>query len=113
MASRCGFSLWINYAKTALAELFSEELGFVIEIMPEYRKRIKEICKEYRVPFLFIAITSSDNSCTITADHINSRNEGKVLFKTSIENLRLMWESTSYQIEKLQSNSECAIKGIP
>lgn len=103
MASRCGFDVSIKNAQTALTELFSEELGFVMEMKTEDEERIFYICSSYHVPFSVIGKTSADNACIIGAD-----NRKRKLFKGVIEDIRLMWESTSYQLEKHQMNPVCA-----
>lgn len=101
MASRCGFHLNIKKQETALAELFSEELGFVIEMRIGNEKQVQTICESYSVPFSLIGRPWSFGVCIIYADN-------RVVFRYGINKLRLWWESTSYEIEKLQMNPACA-----
>ena len=103
MASRCGFSMVVKNSRNALAELFSEELGFVIEIRSESAKRIFEICDSYHIPFSILGLPLASNTCFIGAD-----DRKRKLFKGTTEELRLAWESTSYQIERLQTDPVCA-----
>lgn len=103
MASRCGFDISVKHTRTASAELFAEELGFVIEIRHEDEIKVHEICVSHHVPFLIIGQTLANNQCIVGAG-----NRKRKLFKGTTECLRLMWESTSYQLEKLQMNPKCA-----
>ena len=106
MASRCGFTLKVMDWNVVddmdiLDELFAEELGFVMELDPQSEKRVRAICDEFVIPFKWIGTTESTERCVIRDDH-------KEVFSTTIGELRLWWESTSYQIEKLQIDLECA-----
>jgi phosphoribosylformylglycinamidine synthase len=105
MASRCGFVLNVQHAQAALAELFAEELGFVIEINPDHEKQIREICASYQVPISIIGYSGTwgDGKCIVVANET-----GEALFEASITQLRTWWESTSHQIERLQMNALCA-----
>jgi len=102
MASRCGFSVSIPHAAEALASLFSEELGFVIELETENEKRVHEICVSFRVPISLIGTTCNDTACSITAT------DGGDLFRSTTMELRCWWEATSAKIEGLQMNAACA-----
>ncbi len=101
MASRCGFSVSIPHAGEALVSLFSEELGFVIEMNTESEKRVREVCESFEVAVSVIGITLASNACSVTAD------TGEI-WRSTISNLRVLWESTSARIEELQTNSACA-----
>ncbi len=105
MASRCGFAVYVNSAETALQELFSEELGFVMEVLPEWERRVCEICSEFDIPLSLIGTTHYDNVCGVVGT--SAAGDG-VLFEAYIEDFRLLWESTSFAIEKLQMNPVCA-----
>ncbi len=106
MASKCGFTLKVTDWNVVddmdiLDELFAEELGFVLEYLPNNSGRIRAICDEFDVPLSFIGKTNDTVKCLIRDDHHD-------VFATTISELRLWWESTSYEIEKLQMNPECA-----
>jgi phosphoribosylformylglycinamidine synthase len=102
MASRCGFHMIIPKGASALASLFSEELGFVIEYGTESKKQVLEICELFEVPISTIGITLDSKVCTISAT-----DAGEIWRSTSVD-LRSWWERTSSEIEKLQSNPQCA-----
>ncbi|HLC85585.1 MAG TPA: phosphoribosylformylglycinamidine synthase [Candidatus Nanoarchaeia archaeon] len=106
MASQCGFSVKVEVWNVVddmdiLDELFAEELGFVLEYLPNSANRIRAICDKSGVPFSLIGSTNNTGKCLIRDSHHD-------VFATTIGELRLWWESTSYKIEKLQINPECA-----
>ena len=104
MASRCGFRINISStdAKGALPELFCEELGFVIELRQEDERVIRVICNQLEVPFSVIGFPTDDRICEIVPYTAGA------VFESTITELRSWWESTSYQLDRLQINSECA-----
>ncbi|MFA6315288.1 MAG: phosphoribosylformylglycinamidine synthase [Candidatus Paceibacterota bacterium] len=100
MASYCGFRLALGKDIDLLAELFNEELGLILEFEREALCRIGEICSFYGIEICEIGITLPGTTCAIHG--------GGKTFLTSTEQLRTWWESTSYEIEKLQMNPQCA-----
>ncbi len=103
MASRCGFTLNVTSSETALSELFAQEAGYVLEIpesgfAPGY---IRKIVEDWGIPWRIIGTTSSDRTCIV-------RSAKQELYRTKVEKLRVLWESTSYQLERLQTDLACA-----
>ena len=103
LASRCGFSVSIPDAAAALANLFGEELGFVIELEEENRMRIWEVCNQFNIPIDTIGFTLKSPSC-----RVNAMNTGEELFRSTTMELRCWWEATSAKIEELQITLACA-----
>ncbi len=101
MASRCGFDLEVKNAQGALAQLFSEELGFVIEVGVENANQVQEICDSFGIPFSIIGMTTPRSRCRVCVG-------SEVLWRSTIYKLRTLWEATSTRIEALQMNPECA-----
>ncbi len=108
MASRCGFTIYVNDAATALPELFSEELGFVIEFMPDQENVITDICSQHGFPFARIGYSGGYNQSDEEACRIIVRDRGEVLLNEHVTQLRLWWEATSHELEKIQANPQCA-----
>jgi phosphoribosylformylglycinamidine synthase len=102
MASRCGFNIRVFNSKQPLAELFSEELGLVLEISNDKEYEVNLLCTEYNVPLLFLGRTVDNTGCMI----IDSRSQ--MIFRSTIMEMRSWWEQTSFEIEKLQMNPDCA-----
>jgi phosphoribosylformylglycinamidine synthase len=104
MASRCGFELYAETHEHALAELFSEEPGFVLEVLPESEDWVVETCEAFGVPCSLIGKTRDDGQCQAFASFLSN----ELLFDENISTLRGWWEATSHEIEKLQMNPTCA-----
>ena len=110
MASRCGFSIHVSTAKNALRELFSEELGCVLEVPRRNDRQVTQVCEEFGIPLLLIGSTSGREECTVSASVTSLADLGdeQLLFSCDIRTLRQWWERTSFEIEKLQVNPVCA-----
>jgi phosphoribosylformylglycinamidine synthase len=103
MASGCGFELNVKNERTWHSELFTEELGFVLEVdkTTTYAPvRINEICQEFGVPVAVVGQTSKDGVCKVVGRDY--------LWRTTTPGIRILWEVTSDQLQKLQKNPECA-----
>ena len=104
MASRCGFQIVLQNSSNVLADLFSEELGFVLEIEiadSHSMARIRNICSSYKVPLHFFCFTEADQICRVIG-------QAEELWRSTISELRVLWESTSAKLEGLQTNPVCA-----
>ncbi len=100
-AGNCGFHIEMNGPWTPFERLFAEELGAIMECRIADIQKVSEILKAYHLPFAFIGETKEEKRISIT---INSQ---RVLDSEMVE-LRQWWEETSYQIERLQMNPQCA-----
>ena len=102
-AGNCGIDVDISSvgARRAVPLLFSEELGLVIEYLPEQESEISDVFKRENIPFEIIGNTTDSKQILI---NIN----GEAVLSEDMRVLRGMWEETSYQLEKLQANPECA-----
>ena len=89
------FSTDIDY----MSYLFNEELGLVFEIDNRYKNQFMESINYY-CPCYVIGKTIPDRIFKLTYNNIN-------LLNTETRNLWNIWESTSFKLEKMQSNLEC------
>jgi phosphoribosylformylglycinamidine synthase len=101
MASNCGFHINVNSATTAMAELFSEEAGWVVELDAADMKRVDEICDQHGIPFEMLGITSLGQMCCV-----DSRAEDR-MFTGDISAIRADWNATSLELEKQQKTPAC------
>lgn len=101
MASRCGFDLSVPRDRDALASLFAEELGFVLEVHAADKERVLEICQVLDVPVSMIGETRAWAVCSIYHGK-------KTLWSGTTALLRKWWEATSAKLEALQSTPACA-----
>lgn len=83
------------------AILFSEELGFVVEYLPDREREVMDVLKRADIPFSIVGETTSDPEIVIRID-------GEVQVNAPMRALRAVWEETSYRLESLQTDPECA-----
>ena len=81
--------------------LFSEELGLVVEYMPEDETAILSALKNSAVPCQLIGKTTTDKTIKIVID-------GMPVLTEDMRVLRAMWEETGFQLERLQRTPELA-----
>ncbi len=111
-AGNCGLEIEFDsplvLEKSLISLLFSEELGLVIEYMPEKEEEIIGTLNKYFVPFKIIGRTLAEKRITI---NLISKNEDQIslnkVFDEDMRSLRAIWEETSYRLELLQANPEC------
>jgi len=84
---------------------FNEELGLVLEIDLENEKEFLDIIKKYKL----FEITSK---LGITKEEpvIKIQDNGNVLLKEDMRELRSLWERTSFELEKHQTNRKVALE---
>lgn len=84
--------------------LYNEELGFVTQIAPEHVNEVKRIFASAglidEVQFIGMAGNSSKQ--------ISIGFNGESVLESSVQDLRALWQETSYQMELLQSTKSCA-----
>jgi phosphoribosylformylglycinamidine synthase len=100
-AGNCGLEIEVHGTGTPIEHLFSEELGLVLECIPENRQEVETALTEKNVPFAVIGRTTSKKQITVKF------NENVVLAEP-MQELRQIWEETSFQLERLQMNPDCA-----
>lgn len=107
----CGIEIDINATnspgdadhKFAIEYLFNENLGLVIEILPQNMNLIEALFSEANIPCLKIGKVLNrgcDANVSISFNNIQVLND-------SVSHLRDLWESTSFALEYLQCNEIC------
>ncbi|MBI5026066.1 MAG: phosphoribosylformylglycinamidine synthase [Nitrospirae bacterium] len=86
--------------------LFAEESGLVIEYLPEKENEIISIFKSFAVPHQIIGKSLSEKRIKINLLTPDSRL--LTVLDEDLRHLRALWEETSYQLERLQTDPECA-----
>lgn len=86
-----------------IALLFSEELGLVIEYLPEKEDEIISVLKNFSVPYEIIGKTLSEKRIKISFND-------SLIFDEDMRDLRSIWEETSHRLDMLQANPECVLK---
>ncbi len=102
-AGHVGLDISIPSGREALAFLFNEELGAVIQIQKRDRSAVRAVLESSGLEDCCSAIASlrSDLQVSITGD-------GKVFYQSALSALRRAWWETSYQMQRLRDNPACA-----
>jgi len=101
-AGNCGLEIDLGKQSEALAALFSEELGLVMEYLPKHEKTIRAILDKADVPFQVIGKTTSDKRIVISLRTPHSAL--RAVLSEDMRALRDLWEETSHQLDLLQRN---------
>jgi len=109
-SGNCGIEININQKseEEIIATLFSEELGLVIEYLPESEMEIVSELKKYNIPSQIIGKTLQEKQIKI-----NLRTPYSALLTLLDEDMRVLrgiWEETSHQLNMLQTNPECVLE---
>jgi len=102
-AGRCGLHIALpKAAGPALAQLFSEELGVVVQIMADDEPRFAEILAKYGLSksALYLGAPTSDMRVQMKI--------GSVEFDESWVDLRRAWSETSWRMRRLRDDPQCA-----
>ncbi|WP_395166769.1 phosphoribosylformylglycinamidine synthase [Francisella salimarina] len=99
-AGRKGLDIKLETQDT-LAKLFAEEVGVVIQVKNSDVVLVEEMFKDTQIHLCAIAKLNSSDELNIFA------NSEKVYSNTRV-NLQRWWAETSYQIQSIRDNSECA-----
>ena len=100
-AGNCGLSIQMDGPWSPIERLFAEELGAVIECHVKDVRKVIEILDSFHLRSSLIGETTEEKEIVVTY-----RSE-KVL-ESNLCVIREWWEETSYHIERLQMNSQCA-----
>jgi phosphoribosylformylglycinamidine synthase len=100
-AGNCGLRIRMDGPWSPVERLFAEELGAVVECHVDDVRKVLEILYSFHLSPSIIGETTEEKKILVTYDL------QKVL-ESSMCVLREWWEETSYHIERLQMNPQCA-----
>lgn len=103
MAGNCGLNINLSERFGTMAQLFSEELGLVMEFLPEHEARIYEILREFDLPYFFLGVTKKERQIKIQRGN-------KIEFAVDLSTVLKWWEATSDRLEQEQMNKDLAKK---
>ncbi|KAK0172935.1 hypothetical protein PV328_006197 [Microctonus aethiopoides] len=86
--------------------LFAEEIGWILEILPNDFDETKKVFAHFNVPVFNIGKSRGNGIDSKVIFSVGNN----IVLNTSILPLMQMWEETSYQLERRQTNIECAEK---
>jgi phosphoribosylformylglycinamidine synthase len=98
-AGRMG--LEINLPSASLAELFSEELGAVVQVKT---KNVPDILAHFKTAGLTALLVGR----SIEGNAIRIRSGSEVAYRNSRTGLQTIWAETSFHIQSLRDNPACA-----
>ncbi|MCX7913653.1 MAG: phosphoribosylformylglycinamidine synthase [Thermodesulfovibrionales bacterium] len=111
-AGNCGLDIDIKVDKSftkaedLLALLFSEEAGVIIEYLPTNENIITSFLEKQGIPYQIIGKTTKNTK--IRLNLFFSKDSYISVLDEDMRLLRQIWEETSFNIEMLQANPECA-----
>jgi len=102
-ASRCGLELDLNCDGSILSILFNEELGVLIQVADAHRDRVESIFAEY-------GLTDQVNTIgrPLKGEKITVSVNGEMAIDASRVALHRTWSETSFQMQSLRDNPDCA-----
>lgn len=112
-AGNCGLSVNIPSCENAQSEdlkgiqtLFAEELGLVLEVKNRDVDKVLSVYREVDVPCFVIGKTGGVGDSGLVSVSVN----GSVVLEDKMVDLRDVWEATSFQLERLQTNPRCVVE---
>ncbi|MBU1564390.1 MAG: phosphoribosylformylglycinamidine synthase [Proteobacteria bacterium] len=100
-SGNCGLDVSLTGEGTVLEAMFAEELGLVLECRLEHLPAAEAILKKGGVPYAYIGTANEGKQIRISYN-------GATVLDEKMNVLRSWWEETSYQLERLQINPDCA-----
>jgi len=97
MAGNCGISVQLTGKEPVIPQLFSEELGLVVECLSTHEKPVRGILDEYGVPFVILGNTEREKQVIV-------RHGSSIAFDIGTAELLSWWEATSDRLEQEQTN---------
>jgi|Deesub1362A_J573_1020465.scaffolds.fasta_scaffold01267_4 phosphoribosylformylglycinamidine synthase len=96
----------LQTADGVISYLFSEELGLVIEYLPEREKEVTSLLQDMSVPYQIIGRTLSEKRIRINL--VTHHSSPVTVLDEEMRILRDIWEETSYRLERFQTDTGCA-----
>ncbi len=102
-ASRCGLELSFSSQADALATLFNEELGVLIQVTNSNRAAVEAVFVEYGLDEHVTELGKP-----IDGERIEITINDELILDASRVALHRTWSETSYQMQSLRDNPDCA-----
>jgi phosphoribosylformylglycinamidine synthase len=100
-SGNCGLEVALQGEATAIAQLFAEELGLVVEVRPGRLHEVRAVLERAGVAATVIGTSTAEKRIRVECN-------GQTVLDEEMVVLRSWWEETSYQLERLQINPVCA-----
>ncbi len=102
-AGRCGLDIELDGMGDALPVLFNEELGAVVQIRAEHQDAVFEILQQYDLAkhSHLIGVPTDEQQILVSVN-------GEQVLQQSRATLQRFWTETSYRMQALRDNPDCA-----
>lgn len=102
-AGRCGLDINLDEGENPISLLFNEELGAVVQVLDERSAEFVALAERLNLLDCVTQIGLVNDK-----DQIIVRHGSKPLISKSRTELQRQWAATSYQMQRIRDNSECA-----
>ncbi len=103
-AGHCGVDIdLVAMDQDNIAALFNEELGGVIQVADRYVAAVKQGFADHGIAHLLTDIGGVSESYDLTIQR-----QDAVLYTANLNDLHRIWAETSYRIQSLRDNADCA-----
>ena len=105
-ATHCGVDLQLSGLadeESVLASLFTEELGVVLQVNDENLEEISQLVAQHKLQTCFHVIGKLNNQ-----DELNISLGSNTVFTSSRIDLQRTWSETTYHMQSIRDNSDCA-----
>ena len=104
-AGHCGLSIVLDKVCNAAVIdcLFAEELGAVIQVCDAVVPQLLELAEEYGLADICLPVGT-----VVAGDEIRFSRKGNEVLQGSRTQYQRLWAETSYRLQSLRDNSECA-----
>lgn len=86
--------------------VFTEEAGWILEVAQENHSYALDVFKQFNTPVYLIGRSEGLG----LQSKINVKVQGKTVLDSTVLSLMTLWEETSYQLERRQTNVRCALE---
>jgi len=100
-SGNCGLNVYLAKDEAPIERLLSEELGLVIEVYAWDVEHVMSVLNQREIPYKVIGVPNSEKRIVI-------RREREIVLCEDMRDLRAIWEETSYRLERIQMNPDCA-----
>ena len=107
-AGRCGAQIDLgrsNSSQHDLAILFNEELGAVVQVREKDLARLLELADSCALEDCITVLGK-----VVAADDISISRHDQIIMSDTRTNLQRIWSATSYQMQAIRDNSDCALE---
>nr|XP_031826710.1 phosphoribosylformylglycinamidine synthase [Nomia melanderi] len=91
---------------TPIQILFAEEVGWVLEVDEESYHYALDVFKQFNAPVYSIGRSGGFG----ISSKLNIKVQNQTVLNSTVLSLMSVWEETSYQLERRQTNIECALE---